>query len=214
MLAHKVTAAKADLADPTSAVWAKGQVMPVSLIPTPLVLQPSPWLVQAFDGRSYGKLAAAGLSFLHNGQLIAARVEWSVPTPAVSTRGPDEFADACAVILPFVRDAPLITMGSVDQWVNMWLWRADSVGPFTVTAAGLGTTQRIQDGVLEAKGIYRDGRWHVAFVRLLAPGTSQDHVSLKPGTPWQVSLALWQGANQERAGLKSFSPGWMPLEIA
>lgn len=213
MRASKVKADTKTLLDPGDSVWRKASAQALSLVATPLPLQPSPWIQGAFKDEKWGGLSKVSLRMLHNGDVVAARVEWAVEKPAASTVGPDEFADACAVMFPFVKDAPIL-MGAENQWVNMWLWRADGYGPFAVTAAGIGTSERIQDGVLKANARHHDGKWQVVFVRPLAPAQERDHVPLKPGSPWQVAVALWHGAAQERAGLKSFSPGWTSLELA
>lgn len=201
------------LLDPTSSAWDGAKAQTFDLTPTPIALQPSPWIQGAFEKEKWGRLAKANMRMLHNGESIAVRVEWTVETPATSTTGPDEFADACAVMFPFVKDAPVV-MGSAGQWVNMWLWRADNFGPFAVTAAGIGTSERASDNALQATARYKDKSWQVVFARALEPANTRDHVPLKPGTGWQVAVALWQGANQERAGLKSYSPHWTDLEIA
>lgn len=213
MRASKVKADTKTLLDPAHSVWRRTRAQTLSLVPTPLPLQPSPWIQGAFAKEKWGGLTKASLRMLHNGEVIAARLEWTVSKPATSTTGPDEFADACAVMFPFVKDAPIL-MGAEHQWVNMWLWRADGFGPFAVTAAGIGTSERIADGVLKAHARHRHGKWEVAFVRPLAPAHERNHVPLKPGASWQVAVALWHGAAQERAGLKSFTPAWTSLEIA
>jgi DMSO reductase family type II enzyme heme b subunit len=38
-------------------------------------------------------------------------------------------------------------------------------------------------------------------------------VNLGPGDTGKVAFAVWQGANQERGGLKATSLDWEPLEI-
>jgi DMSO reductase family type II enzyme heme b subunit len=213
MRVAKVNVEAKKLLNPASESWQSAEAQSLELRPAPLALQPSAWIKGAFDGLKYGQLSASKLKALHNGRVVAVRVEWAVPEPAKTTEGPNQFADACAVMLPFVRNASFITMGSEHEWVNMWLWRADGFGPFAVTAAGLGTTERINDGVLEARGLYQDGRWHVVFVRPLNPGKPRDHVPLKPGISWQVNLALWQGSGQERGGLKSIGPNWTEINL-
>lgn len=213
MRAPKVNADTRTLLDPTHSVWKDAPEHSFDLVPTPLPLQPSPWIQGAFEKEKWGQLSKAGLRMVHNGQMIAARLEWAVAVPSMSTKSPDEFADACAVMFPFVKNAPIL-MGAENQWVNMWLWRGDGYGPFAVTAAGIGTSQRVDDGVLKANAHHGDGRWQVAFVRPIAPVPDRDHVPLKAGMRWQVTVALWHGAARERAGLKSFSPTWADLEIS
>lgn len=196
-----------------SKLWRQAKAHVFNLSPTPLSMQPSPWIKGAFSGQEWGKIGKATLRMLHNGDSIAALLQWQVKQPATSTRGADEFCDACTIMFPFVKDAP-ITMGSDHEWVNMWLWRADDFGPFSITAAGIGTSERLKDHTLRARGHFTDGSWRVTFVRTMDPRQSREHVPLKPGMQWQVAVGLWEGSNQERAGLKSFSPSWTSLDIA
>ncbi len=213
MRANRVTLGSGALLDPTQAAWDGAPAQTLHLVQAPLVMQPSPWMQGAYRDLAWGALSSAELRLLHNGEVLAARVEWAVATAAESSLGPNEFPDACAVMFPFVPDAPIF-MGADQAWVNMWLWRADGYGPFAVTAAGIGTTQRVDDGVLKAAASYAGGRWKVVLARPLAPSNQRDHVPLKAGTTWQVSLALWQGSRGERGGIKSFCPTWTALEIA
>jgi len=213
MQAIRVNVDRTALLDPSHAAWGDAPAQAMQLVKAPLAMQPSPWMQGAFEGLAWGALTRAELRLVHNGEALAARASWAVPERAERSLGANEFPDACAVMFPFVRDASIF-MGAEDAWVNMWLWRADGHGPFAVTAAGIGTSQRVDDGVLEAAGAYRDGAWQVVWTRALDPGNGRDHVPLRPGTRWQVSLALWHGARAERAGIKSFSPTWTELEIA
>ncbi len=213
MQANRVTVDRKALLDPSDAAWSGAPAQVLQLVRAPLTMQPSPWMQGAFQDLTWGDLVRAELRLVHNGEVLAARVSWAVPVSAERSLGANEFPDACAVMFPFVRDASIF-MGAENAWVNMWLWRADGHGPFAVTAAGIGTSQRVDDGVLEAAGAYRDGTWEVVLTRALDPGNGRDHVPLRPGARWQVSLALWHGARAERAGIKSFSPTWTELEIA
>jgi len=38
-------------------------------------------------------------------------------------------------------------------------------------------------------------------------------VSFKAGQSYRTALAVWSGANAERAGLKAFSPQWVELTL-
>ncbi len=213
MQAIRVSADRTALLDPSNASWRTAPAQAIQLVKAPLAMQPSPWMQGALQEVGWGALTRAELRIVHNGDVLAARASWAVPERAVSSVGANEFPDACAVMFPFVRDASIF-MGADDAWVNMWLWRADGHGPFAVTAAGIGTSQRLDDGVVEARGVYEGGTWAVVWTRALDPGNGRDHVPLRPGTRWQVSLALWHGARAERAGIKSFSPTWTEMEIA
>ena len=212
MRAPRVNATVDALLRPGHEVWAGAEEATLSLSRAPLAMQPSPWMQGAYQGRTWGALTEARLRAVHNGEVVAVRATWQAPDPATSSRGAGAFPDACAVMLPFVPDAPVF-MGGEDAWVNLWLWRADGVGPFTLTAAGIGTSERIADGVTRTAADHAEGRWQVVFARPLDPGDGDHHVPLRPGTPWQVSLCVWQGAQGERAGLKSFAPAWTELAL-
>jgi DMSO reductase family type II enzyme heme b subunit len=41
----------------------------------------------------------------------------------------------------------------------------------------------------------------------------QGTVALAPGAVSKIAFAVWQGSDQERAGLKAFSPDWQELEL-
>lgn len=213
MRAARVSVDSHALLDLSLGEWQAAPEQRLQLVQAPLSMQPSPWMQGAFKERDWGALTRAGLRALHNGEVLAVRVAWAVPEPARSSVGANEFPDACAVMFPFVRDASIF-MGADGAWVNMWLWRADDYGPFAVTAAGIGTTQRVDDGLVKASADYRDGSWQVILSRPLGPANRRDHVPFTPGTSWQVSLALWQGARAERGGIKSFCPTWTDVELA
>jgi DMSO reductase family type II enzyme heme b subunit len=38
-------------------------------------------------------------------------------------------------------------------------------------------------------------------------------VQFEAGGTFKVGCAVWQGSNRERAGLKSYSNGWLELEL-
>jgi hypothetical protein len=50
-------------------------------------------------------------------------------------------------------------------------------------------------------GAWNNGRWQVVFELPEWPLLSQQK---------QLAFAIWCGADQDRAGLKSISPGWLP----
>lgn len=212
MEAERVNLQDAALLDPGHSVWAGVAPAELGLSEAPLGMQPSPWMQGAYAERAWGGVASARLRAVHNGDTLAFHVTWSADTKATSSVGAGDFPDACAIMLPFVPDAPIF-MGGEDAWVNMWLWRADGVGPFALTSAGIGTTERVNDGAVRAAAAYAEGAWNVVLARALEPPSTRDHVPLAVGRTWQVSLCVWQGARGERAGLKSFSPAWTELVL-
>ena len=81
-----------------------------------------------------------------------------------------------------------------------------------MTAQGTGTTRRTTDPGLGAMASYNQEEWTLVIRRSLA-ASGLDHVTLTPGSGAKVAFAVWQGANQERGGLKAVTLDWEPLEI-
>jgi DMSO reductase family type II enzyme heme b subunit len=78
----------------------------------------------------------------------------------------------------------------------------------------MGTTQRRDDPALAATARHARGRWDVVVSRALNGKSSpKGTVALTPGAVSKVAFAVWQGGNQERAGIKAFSPDWQDLQI-
>jgi DMSO reductase family type II enzyme heme b subunit len=148
----------------------------------------------------------------HNGERLYFHLAWTDDTNDAGIHDTDQFADAAAILFPVNGDAPLQSMGSPQAPVNAWYWRPDLEAPLSVTAQGTGTTRRTQDPELSASGMHDRGEWRVVIRRRLESPTA-DYVSIVPGVPSKVGFALWQGANQERGGLKAASLDWEPLEI-
>ena len=89
---------------------------------------------------------------------------------------------------------------------------ANDLGIQYGTATGLGTTVRHKNGSLSAAGSFEAGNWHVVISRLFS--VRGDGVAvLRLGQTGKVGFAVWQGSNQERAGIKAVTLDWQPLEI-
>ena len=78
-------------------------------------------------------------------------------------------------------------------------------------ARGFGTmkAQSISNQNVKGKGIWRDGHWHVVFVRELKSGASDD-VKILADKPVPVAFAVWDGQNRDRNGRKVIS-NWYQL---
>lgn len=182
------------------------------LDPTPIGSQPTMYVINAWKERPYGLVRELRVSAAHNGEALFFRLSWRDETRDDNFRDTDRFADGAAVLLPIGADAPLQTMGSPQQPVNAWYWRPDLETPINVTASGLGTTVRDGSGALSAAGSYSGDGWQVVLSRpFTIPGGRV--VILQPGRTHKVGFAVWQGSNQERAGIKAATLEWQPLEI-
>jgi DMSO reductase family type II enzyme heme b subunit len=210
--AYRVKPNDAGLFDPDSALWQSIRGSELALEPTPLTAQPSQYIQVKWDAIPYGGIAQLSARAAHDGDLLYFHLTWADETENSSIRDTNEFPDAAAVLFPVNGDAPLQSMGSPQAPVNAWYWRADAEEPFTITAQGTGTTRRALDPELQANGTYSGGTWNVVIRRKLA-SSGAEHVNLVQGVAGKVGFAVWQGAHQERGGLKAVTPDWEPLEI-
>jgi DMSO reductase family type II enzyme heme b subunit len=184
----------------------------VKLDPTPISAQPSMYIQAKWEQGDYGRLGGVAVKAAHNESRIYFRLEWDDPDADDGIRNTDQFADAAAVLFPVADDAPLQSMGSPQQPVNAWYWRPDLEAPYSIAAQGTSTTRRTVDPELGAQGAYTSGRWSVV-VRRAFQSRGDGYVQLAPGEGHKAAFAVWQGANQERGGLKSVTLEWQPLEI-
>ena len=214
MLVQRVDAKSEELLDPSSEAWRKARTVTVVLSPTPLEMQPTEYVRVAWKGRPYGKATSVRVAALHNGKEIFFRLVWQDDSQDVKVADINQFVDAAAVLFPLFEDAPLIGMGIKGKPVNAWFWRADWEQPKNVAAEGMGSTERRDDPALASRARHQRGRWDVIIARPLNGKSSPaGTVTLQPGTTTKVAFAIWQGANQERAGIKAFSPDWQELQI-
>ncbi len=210
--AVRISAPSDRLLDPAASEWASAREETVTLEPTPVGSQPSEYVINAWKERPYGLTERLRVAAAHNGEALFFRFSWLDETRDDSIRDSDRFADAAAVLFPVGGDAPLQSMGSPEQPVNAWYWRPDLEAPLSVTATGLGKTARQKNGALSAAGSHGQGGWQVVISRpFTVPGGGL--VILQPGRTTKVAFAVWQGSNQERAGIKAATLEWHPLEI-
>ena len=201
------------LLDPAAADWASAKEEAVTLEPTPWASQPSEYAINAWKERPYGFTGQLRVAAAHNGDALFFRLSWQDETRDDAIRDTDRFTDAAAVLFPVRSDAPLLTMGTAERAVNAWYWRPDLDDPLSVTATGLGTTVRQSNGSLAAAAFYGDGGWQVVISRPFSARGGEE-VALLPGQTTKAGFAVWQGSNQERAGIKAATLEWQPLQIA
>ncbi len=210
--AVRVSAPTDSLLDPEAAQWRGLSEEPLALTPTPLLAQPSAYVVAAWTERPYGLVKEVRVRAAHNGEALLFRLAWADETRDAGISDADRFPDAAAVLFPLKGDAPLSNMGTKEQPVNAWYWRPDLEQPINVTAAGLGTTVRHPNGSLRAGAQHKSGGWAVVIARPFAV-RGDTAVTLSPGQAGKMGFAVWQGSNQERAGIKAVTLDWQPLEI-
>jgi len=215
MLVKKVSFARDTLLDPGAAPWKQAAMEIVALKGTPLALQPSPYIKAAWKGREIGKIKSVRVHALHNGEDIFFHLEWADATADAKIGNDNAFPDGAALLFPMSGDAPLQTMGSKTQPVNAWQWRADfgEQGKNNV-AEGLGTTRVTAVSHITCRGSWRSGAWLLVIARPLAvPDQATEAVQFRPAAATKIALAIWEGSNGERAGVKAFSQAWRVLQL-
>jgi len=216
MLAKRIDIGADTLGDPAAAFWGRFPARKVSLVPTPVGLQNSKYVLAKWRDGEYGHARAAGLQCVHNGTEIAFRLEWECEKAAASVIDNDHFADAAALLFPLSDLAPLI-MGAEGAPVSIWHWRGgrpEAARPHVATGIGTSSFTRNATTPVETKAVHHGGRWALVYRRALeARLPADDAAKFTPGGHHRLAVAVWSGANAERAGLKAYSPEWVELEL-
>ena len=201
------------LLDPESGPWRTQAGESVPLIATPVGLQPTEAIRVAWMSKPIGAISSVRVAAVHNGDVLAFRLEWEDPDEDSELLDNDSFPDGAAVALPAAEGAPLVLMGAVGLPVNAWYWRADAPDSARhVSAEGLGTSRTLDVDLVKAHGVWNEGRWRVVIARAMdvgVPGAAQ----ISPGSDTGFGVAVWEGSHKERAGVKAFSGDWKPLTI-
>ena len=214
MLITARNAGSAPFAAPDAALWQQLPATTISLMGTPVAMQPSGFVVNTFRDQKIGVVPKLLCKAAHNGSALALYLEWSDQQPDTSLSDNDRFPDGAAVMFPLKGDATLMTMGSEQQPVNAWHWKANH--PKQVNnniATGFGSTYVTKDVGITASAKHSNGRWQLVLSRTINFSGSNS-ISLALNQPIKIAFAVWEGSNGERGGLKSFSPEWHTLLLA
>lgn len=169
----------------------------------PVAMQPGGYVPVAYADRTTPVTAAAEIAVEPGSGGWRVTLAWACPQPVRETaRETDRFADACAVFAPEAPESPWMTMGAQGLAVQGFLWRADRPGLWAIRAEGLGTMQRSAATGTQVSADWDNGRWRVVLSLPEWPALAAQR---------RVALAVWRGAAQERAGLKSVSAGWVDV---
>jgi complex iron-sulfur molybdoenzyme family reductase subunit gamma len=215
MQVKRVDASTEELLDPQAVAWAEAEELAVDMLPTAIALQPTEYIQKTYENRTYGEVTSVKVRCLHNGDSMLIRIEWEEPSPSVALDDVNAFADGCGVLFPVAGDAVITEMGSVSQPVNAWHWRADyNDKPNSVTSTSRGTSVRYKTNRLVARSARKGDAWQVVMGRpFVVAEPHRRMIELKPGKTVKAGFAIWRGANQERGGIKAYSPVWNDLVI-
>jgi DMSO reductase family type II enzyme heme b subunit len=206
--ACEVRAGLETLLAPDAEEWGRAKEAIVPLEPTPLDRQPSAYVQAAWRDRPRSGIGEVRVRAAASDSALALCLDWAAARPQRLISDLNVYPDACAVIFPADgREAEFTTMGSPDRPVRAWHWRAGSDAPFVVTATGIGTVDRVAEHGVRGRARWVEGRWQVVLARPLGA----EGVPLEKGATLPVAFAVWSGAAQERAGLKSISA--QPCEL-
>ena len=201
------------LMDPDATVWSKVKSTTLDLIGTPVGLQPTGAIRASWMNKKIGAVSQVSVAALHDGTNLAFRLEWACANESRSPGDNDQFSDAAAVLLPVVKDAPVMTMGAPGLPVNAWYWRGDDERGRNVVAEGLGTSRTADTAAVHASSQWKGGRWRVVIARALQVESAEPVAELAAGQSTGFAVAIWDGSKGERAGIKAFSGDWQTLEI-
>ena len=176
------------------------------------------------------------LSAVQNNSEIALLLEWDDATLENKIEVSATHTDQAAIMFPLSPDkeVPLITMGSENEIVNIWQWRAiwekslntksrssdrnlkmSTFGndhPSSVedlTAAGYSTLTAQEEQDVLGLGKWQDKTWRVVFKRALV---NSDNADIQFKYPIAMAIAVWNGGNGERNGQKGIS-NWILLRL-
>jgi len=191
---------------PAAAEWAAVAPQDITLVATPLSMQPTPYIQNSWEGKPYGLTPKLQAACVHDGHELALRVNW------VGVSGPGhDFPDALAVALPVSGKPVLALMGQPDAPIQILRWQADKQALRVIAATGIGKSlpgAAVKCGVQARTA---DNQWQVVFTRALGHGPGV--APLQAGKKTGIGFALWMGANDERAGIKAFSIDWAELAL-
>ena len=175
MRAAKVSSLTPRDASPDSDLWTRAPAYGLKLSAAPVAtVDTSGYVRRAFRKIGVGATGLPAIGSVNvqaawDGRLLSFRLEWEDLTEDSHAGGATSFPDGAAVMFPVKPGASVMTMGSPEAPVNMWLWQADREAPFDVLCRGLGTSTRRDPAAsgLSGEGVYAGGRWRVVMSRLL-----------------------------------------------
>src|SRR5690606_29033970 len=141
-----------------------------------------------------GEVAVAAA---HDGQRVHVRLEWDD-----SDEPNTEFQDAAAVYFPESDGAPAATLGSPEAPVRLAYWQAKLPAARALVGTGPGRFAPAGGDGVTATASLADGRWSVVLT-----------CDLDAARAGRLGVAVWDGSNDERAGIGAATPEWVPVDI-
>jgi DMSO reductase family type II enzyme heme b subunit len=204
MKAIRLQLANKTLLNAAAKQWERVPQAHLPLRGTEASAQPSAYVRTAWAGRRIGSVRSLSVQAAHNRQNLFFRLEWNDPTHNADYGDGTVFPDAAAVLFPLNGSAPLELMGSSAGGIQAWRWRANHPDSGeSLTYHGFATEETEPAPAVLNSGRWSDGHWSVVIG---APLSTRDGDG-------SVAFAIWDGGNQERGGLHSYSAEWQGLSI-
>jgi DMSO reductase family type II enzyme heme b subunit len=167
-------------------------------------LSPGGYVGKAYADHVSPRTTHADLEVAEKDGAWTVELSWRAAHPVRALEGdPSRFVDAAALLVPATEAAQALTMGAPTDPVEGALWRADQARPIRIAAKGWGTVERQDAPALwTTDAEWKNGLWQVRFT--LGAWASLTRFR-------RLAVAVWQGADRERAGLKSVTPAWIAL---
>jgi DMSO reductase family type II enzyme heme b subunit len=177
----------------------------IKLVAAPTAIQPGAYVSAAYpDGAPPATPNAVLMVDRTAGGGWVVNLAWLCASPIDEIKSDtDRFPDAAALLVPAQADTPLMTMGYPQHPVEGMLWRADRDAPIKIVAEGFGTVVRhAPPAGWATKGSWEKGARTARFEIPNWPALAAQK---------RLGVAIWQGADRQRAGLKSVSADWIAL---
>jgi len=198
--------------DPDDIIWERLPEYRVTMLPAPAVHESVELRVNYDAEETFLYMTLAKTS-----ERFYVRLRWVDDTRDTATAY-NRFRDGAAVQFSLGDDATSYIMGDgPDSAVNIWYWRSDSNTVQNLAAGGPGSTTMLDEQPVTGDAMYdnNDGdpnEWTVVMSRPIAAEGA--HTASLDRDIVPMAFALWQGAEQQRDGLKSVSDGWILLDMA
>ena len=192
-----------DASKPGAEIWAKAPVAKVSLQPA------FPGYLAIVGAPRIAELAAQAV---RTPDTLFVRLAWDDPAPDTRRGDSGTFLDGAAVQFPVNgKTSTTPFMGDAKNPVNVWYWRADGRAE-NLVAGGFGTLDASVAQNVSGQGARTARGWEVVFARKLSV-SPQSGVDLGKRREIPIAFAAWDGANQERDGLKAVTLEWWRLRF-
>jgi complex iron-sulfur molybdoenzyme family reductase subunit gamma len=203
MEAVRLQLANKTLLNPAVRQWDRAPVIHLSLRGTEARAQPSAYVRTTWAGKQTGAVRSLAVRAANNRQNLFFRLEWADPSHNPDYGDGSVFPDAAAVLLPVKGQPPLSTMGAPGSEILGWYWRANHKDAGEALSwTGFATEVPHPEQPVVTSATWSEGRWSVVIGAPLPPKAVN-----------AVSFAVWEGSNQERAGLHAYAPEWQELTI-